>query len=542
MTRLKLALALLAAPLSAQYTYYYTDPLTGVNTSNWTQNGDLTTGPSGLVNPDDYGGSLISTLTSPTQPDYEVRATLNLSASGGLYAIYVRASSGAFGYGNGTYYSFEITNPTFSGSNCSASLLLWKVNGPAALLGYTVIPCHNGMQVHAVVYGSALSYYQDGRVYLTAWDPDIPAGQPGIGGRDMPPGNSISEVDLGRHDTTPPSPVNAQTIGTSSFSDHVDAHWQGVVDDAGGIGVEGYWILRDGQTWYFASTPEFTDEAITPGSTHTYGIACQDWHGNWSPGTYFTVTAPPAGAIDPRRIGVHPLGNYWGAMGEQIDIRSGNLNYTLPLLKAQGRGGWSVPFALSYNSQQWRQDSAGTWLFGQDVGFGFGWQLMAGSITPYWSTYFTLDHYVFTDSTGTQYRLDVNNNGIWTSKQGVYVSYDATNQILHFPDGSFWVMGCTSGGTEIDAGAMYPTQMEDTNGNQVNITYLAGNGVPWNNSSARIQEIEDVRAVQTGNPPYTPSHYVTYSFTYNSDAIPHLTAITSHVPTGEGGWFYYAGG
>ena len=66
-------------------------------------------------------------------------------------------------------------------------------------------------------------------------------------------------------------------------------------------------------------------------------------------------------------------------LGEQVDTRSGNLNYTLPLLSAQGRGGWAVPFALSYNSQMWRKDPGGIWNFGKDVGFGYGWRFLAGS-------------------------------------------------------------------------------------------------------------------------------------------------------------------
>ena len=35
-----------------------------------------------------------------------------------------------------------------------------------------------------------------------------------------------------------------------------------------------------------------------------------------------------------------------------------------------GRGSSSVTFALSYNSQMWRQDSGGIWLLGEDVGLG----------------------------------------------------------------------------------------------------------------------------------------------------------------------------
>ena len=41
-----------------------------------------------------------------------------------------------------------------------------------------------------------------------------------------------------------------------------------------------------------------------------------------------------------------------------------------------------------------------------DVGFGYGWRLLAGSITPYMYGYFGIYHYVFTDSTGAEYRLD----------------------------------------------------------------------------------------------------------------------------------------
>ena len=75
--------------------------------------------------------------------------------------------------------------------------------------------------------------------------------------------------------------------------------------------------------------------------------------------------------------------------------------------------------------------------------------------------------------------------------------------------------------------------MEDTNGNQITITYANGIGVGWGNSSARIQTIEDVRV---------PSGYsYTYSFTYNGDPIPHLTQITNSIGTGEAYNFSYTG-
>src|SRR5205807_2111322 len=100
---------------------------------------------------------------------------------------------------------------------------------------------------------------------------------------------------------------------------------------------------------------------------------------------------------------------------------------------------------------------------------------------------------------------------------------------LYFRDGSYWVMGATSGGTEQDAGTMYPTQIQDTNGNQIFIRYNTGLNSPFSNSSARINEIEDVRAAYCY---CSPARYRTCSFTYNTgptDPVPHATNITSYI-------------
>src|SRR5713101_2573222 len=93
-------------------------------------------------------------------------------------------------------------------------------------------------------------------------------------------------------------------------------------------------------------------------------------------------------------------------------------------------------------------------------------------------------------------------------------------------------MGAISAGTEEDAGSQYPIQMEDSNGNQIFIRYKTGAGVTWSNSSARIEEVEDVRAKNGG------STYRTYSFTYNTDTpVAHLTNITSYI-AGVGNWSF----
>jgi len=72
---------------------------------------------------------------------------------------------------------------------------------------------------------------------------------------------------------------------------------------------------------------------VSPGTTYTYGFAPVDYHVNSAPGGSITVTTPPAGSVDPRQVGVRPTGTYWGAAGKQIDLRSGNLNFRLPLVK-----------------------------------------------------------------------------------------------------------------------------------------------------------------------------------------------------------------
>ncbi len=172
-------------------------------------------------------------------------------------------------------------------------------------------------------------------------------------------------------------------------------------------------------------------------------------------------------------------------------------------------------------------------VFGRDVGYGFGWRLLAGSITPVLSDPYTVSYYLYTDSTGGEYRLDQNSGNVWSSKESVYVSFDANTNNLYFRDGSFWNFGCISATTEADSGVMYPTLMEDTNGNQILIRYLQAPGAGWQNSSARISQIEDVRATNHSGV------YYTYSFNYNSDTPKHLTSISNSISTGENYGFSY---
>lgn len=211
-------------------------------------------------------------------------------------------------------------------------------------------------------------------------------------------------------------------------------------------------------TDYLNNSSSATYTIVYPGAPIT---GSNNGPGSGTPG------ADSGNGLDPRRAGVRALGAYWGASGESIDTTSANLNFASPLIKPFSRGSWNLPFVLSYNSQMWRNDSGGTWRLGQDTGYGMGWKLQAGSITPIWAGPTQFDHYLYTDATGAEYSLSVNNNNVWTSLEGVYVSYDATANRLYSTDGSFWYMGCQSSSGEQDAGTLYPTTIEDTNGNQL---------------------------------------------------------------------------
>jgi hypothetical protein len=359
-------------------------------------------------------------------------------------------------------------------------------------------------------------------------------------------GNLLTQVNLGNLDTTPPNAISASSIGINATTNSISLQWPAATDNSGGVGIYGYQIFRNGGLLQTTTALSYVDTGgIVPSTSYTYTLTVLDYDMNATSTTFTVETLAvlttcsigqtgtagpcPSASQDGRRVGVRPTGAYWGGTNENIDVLSGNLNYSYPLLKAQARGGVSVPFNLVYNVQNWRQDSGGQWVYDGDVGYGFGWQLLAASIMPVWNPNgFTANYYLFSDSTGAQYHLNQNSGSIWSSQESVYVYFDASVNVLHLKDGTSWTFGCISASTEADAGVMHPTLIEDTNGNQITISYLTAPGANWANSSARIATISDVRATSA------------YTFTYNSDSPPHLTAIRNNVQTGEAYNFTYS--
>ena len=352
----------------------------------------------------------------------------------------------------------------------------------------------------------------------------------------VPAGTSDNPTLGSAVETTAPSvPANL----TSSISNGVATlSWNASTDNAGGIGDVRYAIFA-GSTLLAETANTSYQINVQPGDNLSISVKAFDGQRNFSTGATTTITAPFVSQVwdDSRRAGIHSLSSQWGAMGESIDMRSMNLNFSIPLLKPMGRNGLSVPLGLSYNSQLWRRDNGTSYKTGADVGYGFGWRLMAGSVTPIWTTGPTFAYYLFTDATGAEYKLDQNVNNVWSTKYGATVKFDPNANALLFKDGTKWVMGSISGAGEQDAGTRYPTVIQDRNGNQVVLTYQGSVGGGNINTSARIWRIDDIRAVYDS----ALQVYKTYAFSYSADAIPHLNSISNTIQTAESFTFAYSG-
>jgi len=522
-----------AGAVFGQLPYYFSDSFTSINTSNWTKYEHL----SSLV-PSSSGlwgmGSLVHTSASA----HEIKAVLSANASGVLYLNATTTGDTDSQTPTGDFYSVSYGNVSGSGGCSPLIEVNERLGGVSTTLAssWISVTCTSPITIRATIDYSAneLNIWVKGAGtnednFLRVQPPDAISGLFGVG-VSLSSGYTMQSVAFANKETV--APFNVTNLTGSALQTSVALQWTAATDDANGSGLTGYNIYRDGGWVGEVTGTSFTDYGVIPGVSYTYSVRGVDFHRNQASGTQLVVTTPntlpPVISSSPSgSMGVHALGAYWGAGSEQIDMRTGNVNFTLPLFKVLGRNGGGVGFALSYNSQLWRKEGSTTWKLGADIGYGFGWRLMAGSITPIWADVNTFSHYLFTDSTGAQYKLDINNGGMWSSKSGARMIYDANAATLRFFDGSIWVMGAVPGGTEADAGLRYPTRMMDSNGNYVDIAYQMGAGASYANSSSRIASVTDVRGAG-----------VTFSFGYTGG---HLTQIVNNIGSGENFTFTYVG-
>ena len=407
------AMALAAAlPVSAQYQFYLTDHLTSVDSTKWATSGAVAASSGGLTAANAAGGSLISKVPIPDgSSEAEIDMTLALKSSGGSYTEFLQASTDArTAAATGNYLAFEMQNPIVNPvtKSCSATfVLLQGVGGSINAIAGFEHSCADGMVMKMAVHGGTVLLWPNQPTPMEFQIAANGAGAPGIGAYGTPAGNGISLVQLGAIGRATPVAVNQQKLTASVFRKRVELHWPAVAASAVSPGIASYWIYRDGAYLGRTTGVNFWDESVAIGATYNYSLVAVDQHFNASAGATLSVTVPSAAVVtpapnlkivgvtkappalphamerpeaasgtpggnsgngmDPRRVGVRPAGGYWGGGGENIDAASANLNFTLPLIKPQARGGWSVKLALSYNSQLWRRDASGTYVLGNGV-------------------------------------------------------------------------------------------------------------------------------------------------------------------------------
>jgi hypothetical protein len=474
------------------------------SSSGWTLNGtgwgSFLNNP-GFRNTNWWYGSAISGWNIPQYaPNVDASALVQLTPGNdnGTYIVFVSASSNAnhsaTGYSNGTYIALVAT-ANVTANSCYASLSLVKAAtaGVVENLGYagTAECVNNQIYIELVLRDGWLLVYNFGRHQTTINAGTLPpAGLPGVGGKDMGSGSAIIRADFDRIEYGSPTAPAASAIAVTATATQVDFAFPGAADDPNGKGVAWYALDRAPQgTQNFTRVGElvqgfgqYSDRGVTHSTAYTYRIWVSDFHSNLAY-VDFNATTAPQGTLDPRQVGLPPTAPTYGALGANINLLSGNVNYNMPLLRAQARGGWSVGFSLNHDTQSWRKTGSQIWKHGVDTGYGFGWKLMAGSVMRYYKGSYETSHIVFTDAAGTEYRLDrkVQADGTAWASPAVWDGYWAASTAnfygifqedwsyyrMKFPDGSSWFFGSHSAGTENDFGAAYPTTFVDSNGNQL---------------------------------------------------------------------------
>ena len=452
------------------------------------------------------GGTLTPALGSmPYVPDstWEISTQLFIGYSGGDFIHYARVVQGVPLLGPtsyGTFYATALQDVIVTGAGASLTcrgnlVIYYSNNGVLTELGRNNgVACRDQMEMRTLVAtNNRLYVWLDqslyGPYYMNSYHP---TGGLGIGVRQAVLGNGMRRVRIGPRDTVAPGVIPSTSVISQPWQGSIDLAWQGSADDANGRGFLDYEVYRSGAFMANVKEPGFTDRTVAAGTQYTYTIVARDQHFNTTSVTH-TATALVNAAVNPRKLGVRALGTYWGAGGENIDMGSGNLNFTVPVMGAKSRG-IAAGLALSYNSQNWREHGTGVFKLGQNTGAGYGWRLGFGSLVPYYQDYWTIHHWTFIDASGAEYRLSLDANGRWVSSEGLYIAYSPSSNKLRFNDGSYWVMGSVSTGGEEDAGARYPTRMVDSNGNTITIWYQAGQGMAGDNTSSRITGVERCEA------------------------------------------------
>ncbi|MGD1097747.1 MAG: hypothetical protein ABSB35_37885, partial [Bryobacteraceae bacterium] len=330
-------------PAFAQYTYYYL---------NLPDPNFLT------YHAYDYGTGLAVSNTYPTSPG-EADMTISINPSNTDTEIaYLAASPYTFvggGVGLNSYLAVEVTGTT------------------VAVVGYSQGTTYNFAAATVSSFSSAVvrgelrtdggvAVYVNNALVLTCSGAGGFGNSVGVGWANY--GGYPGSPAFGPPDAIAPNPIPASSIGVSAGATYVDLQWPAATDDPNGTGIAFYQILRNGQLLATTTSLSYSDTTVVPATSYSYTISPYDFFLNYASTTINATTQHvqtngpfPSTIPDGRRVGVASTGAYWGAGNEEIDVMSGNVNFSAPILTAMQRNSASVAFKLSYNSQNWRQDS-----------------------------------------------------------------------------------------------------------------------------------------------------------------------------------------
>ena len=153
--------------------------------------------------------------------------------------------------------------------------LAWEASTDAngsGVAGYTVF--RDGVQVTLV---AATSYSDSGLSPSTLYSYTVAAYD---GAGNTSPQSATVSATTEAPDTTAPS-VPVGLVATVKGLEHIDLAWFASMD-AGGSGVAGYTVFRDGVQVTLATATSYSDSGLSPSTLYSYTVAAFDGTGNTS--------------------------------------------------------------------------------------------------------------------------------------------------------------------------------------------------------------------------------------------------------------------
>ncbi|MGH9844541.1 MAG: S8 family serine peptidase, partial [Blastocatellia bacterium] len=193
---------------------------------------------------------------------------------------------------------------------------------------------------------------------------------------------------------------------------------------------------------------------------------------------------------------VDPTAGSASVGGWSYNLESKSYNFTAPVLSLPGRAGLGVSLALSYNNKMWTSTTGGQ-VFNLDRGFpapgwhiGFGHiQVRTGDSGIYYNSVTQKSSIIFVAPDGTRHDLAHNSaTGRFESYDSSYISFDAAQQILYFPNGLKMKYGAYSYDPNTYDHQALPIEIKDPNGNFVTINYKT---LTFSSSPQRTKVVPD---------------------------------------------------